>query len=826
MKNIHMIISATLCSLMLLPSVSYAQKTPMGKFARAAMKAMPRTSECHSLPNRADDEIPTKTVVDQHFDKWTAGTNAEPDTEMLGGGSVNYVLPADLMGTKGWTGNEVYQAGQACALRMYESEYGGLAGGFISTPEMELSGDVVLKFRARCLKAGDEGVIRVALCDNNEGPVDDRDFDISDQWQEFTFATDQATFNPNNIFQFSAEEVDLLLDDIVVTRKANKIPAPQVLQPVNNSSTSFTARWSPTTTASSYLLNVYRKEMPEHSVEPGSLSENFDGININADGKTINQDNPNYPEGWTINLSAQGSQDVYTSEGNYSSAPLSLCLDAVGDEIISPETPAPITSLSFWVKPSNMENETDYTYSLVQVAVYNEKDGWIPIANMPNYYMQAEGGQYSFTSEQIGEGMTRVKFFFIQKNSVDFAIDDVKIDYATQRVPVTQLDKELTDTCYTMDIDPNYEYFYNVRAKNGSVVSKPSPDMWVDGILGVKVEAKEATNVTETSFTANWTELNNADRYKLNIMKVLQPKEDMQNVVVLSENFNKIDQGTIDNPYNPYTYVFNLAENGYTTTEWLLQLPYLADGMAGAQQTNVWMGLAGLVTSPHLDLTCDGGAFDVDVKAYNTFASDTLFVMLLKDYTDNVATDHRIMPLTLNGTGMTSATIHFDATDNKNLRENVILAFMSMYGQPFFIDEVTIRQNVRKGETLIAPYSVMYPKGSGFNVTDLDPQYTYAYDVTAMRTKDYTNYVSETSERVYVNGIETAVGSVSTGSNALDIRVAHGSISLSTDYDSADVYDMQGKTVATVPAGRHAVSLAPGVYIVKAGEKTVKVVVP
>ena len=162
-----MIISATLCSLMLLPSVSYAQKTQMGKFARAAMKAMPRTSECHSLPNRADDEIPTKTVVDQHFDKWTAGTNAEPDTEMLGGGSVNYVLPADLMGTKGWTGNEVYQAGQACALRMYESEYGGLAGGFISTPEMELGGDVVLKFRARCLKAGDEGVIRVALCDNN-----------------------------------------------------------------------------------------------------------------------------------------------------------------------------------------------------------------------------------------------------------------------------------------------------------------------------------------------------------------------------------------------------------------------------------------------------------------------------------------------------------------------------------------------------------------------------------------------------------------------------------------------------------------------------------
>lgn len=72
------------------------------------------------------------------------------------------------------------------------------------------------------------------------------------------------------------------------------------------------------------------------------------------------------------------------------------------------------------------------------------------------------------------------------------------MDYATQAVPMGQLDKELTDTCYTMEIDPNYEYYYNVRAKNGSVMSVATPDMWVDGILGVKVEAKEATGVSKT----------------------------------------------------------------------------------------------------------------------------------------------------------------------------------------------------------------------------------------------------------------------------------------------------------------------------------------
>ena len=87
---------------------------------------------------------------------------------MLGGGTVNYALPEDMMGVRGWTGNAVYQAGQACAIRMYLDSYDEQRGGFISTPEMDLSGDVVLTFRARALKAGESGIIRVALCDNYE----------------------------------------------------------------------------------------------------------------------------------------------------------------------------------------------------------------------------------------------------------------------------------------------------------------------------------------------------------------------------------------------------------------------------------------------------------------------------------------------------------------------------------------------------------------------------------------------------------------------------------------------------------------------------------
>lgn len=288
LHRIHMVVYT-----LAFPLVTHAQRNPAGKFSRAAMTLQPRgTVQDPSAVLRADDEIPTKTVIDQHFDLWTAGTNATPDGTMLGGGTVNYALPEDMMGVRGWTGNAVYQAGQACAIRMYLDSYDEQRGGFISTPEMDLSGDVVLTFRARALKAGESGIIRVALCDNYEGPVDDRDFNVSDAWQDYTFSTDQATFNPNNIFQFSAEDVELLLDDIVVTRKANKIPAPGILTPINHSATSFTARWNSTPTAASYLLHVYRKEMPKDYVEPGTLTENFDGIRLNADGKTIDPVHP------------------------------------------------------------------------------------------------------------------------------------------------------------------------------------------------------------------------------------------------------------------------------------------------------------------------------------------------------------------------------------------------------------------------------------------------------------------------------------------------------------------------------------------------------
>ena len=99
MRTYCYIVSTWLCTLLLFPLVTHAQRNPAGKFSRAAMTLQPRgTVQEPSAVLRADDEIPTKTVIDQHFDLWTAGTNATPDGTMLGGSTVNYALPEDMMG--------------------------------------------------------------------------------------------------------------------------------------------------------------------------------------------------------------------------------------------------------------------------------------------------------------------------------------------------------------------------------------------------------------------------------------------------------------------------------------------------------------------------------------------------------------------------------------------------------------------------------------------------------------------------------------------------------------------------------------------------------
>lgn len=779
---------------------------------------------------QAGDDLPTSTILEEDFALWTKGTNDQPDATIMGGQAVAYAIDASLTKTPGWKGNGVSQAGGACALKAYDDPNYGQSYGYIQTPEMEMYGEVTLTLRARRNDAASAiGNLRIALCDNDQGPLDDREFELTQEWKEIEFKSDKASFGPRNIFQLSAENCEVLIDDVKITRTRNKIATPTIASTENLSATSFKATWTPVADAKSYLVNVYRKELPANPIPKTVLEEGFDGINIQSDGTSIDTSNPNYPEGWSIDVSTHGSQDVYTTQGNYNSGKLALNFDEVGDSVLSPVTAAPITKIQFWVKPSTMEQETDWNYTMLQVAVKSKEYGWTSIANLPNYWMKKDGGYYSFDSEVIGDDVTQVKLELIQKNAVSFAVDDIQLTYESLPEPVNQLETEQTDTTFVYDkIDPQYEYYYYVRAKDGNLLSQKTADQWVDGINGVKPEAEAATGVKKDAFTANWKIIHNAGYYKVNTYQLFTAPTDTTGVVVVHEDFSGVNKGTLEEPETPYDFTYSLAYNQQTATDWMMQLPQMSEGMAGAQTANMWAGIAGLVASPRLSLDCDGGAFDVDVTAYNTFPGDTLFVMVLNNLNDKVASDHQWFAMKKDGAGFTTATVHFDAPQQGEPRKDILIAFMSMYGQPFYIDEVTIRQNVKQGETMTRPYRTFFPETNSLQLTDLPEGYDYAYDVTAYRKKNFVDYVSLTSDRV-VAKTNTGTGIANAAANSATAKATQGKITIErAGKGSIGVYDAQGRCLYSTNNSNGTVNIdvPAGLYIVKAGGHTQKLLVP
>ncbi len=770
------------------------------------------------------------TVVDEDFSKFTAGTETSPDKTDLHYESGSYLLNPDYFKIPNWRGDGVWQANGACYLGKYTPSYGGEVYGFISTPEMELYGDVVLTLRAkRAPGAGSETYLYIQLCDNTSGPVDYLECTLTDEWQTFEMKSSKATFNDRNIMQLAAYEGEVLLDDVVLKRARTKIETPMANPVINNSSGEFVASWTKVKEAKEYLLDVYYRALPDDAVPPTTYTEDFEGFNLNADETTIDRSNPGYPDGWTIDVSSHGSQDASRVEGTFSSGRQSLVFDEVDDYIMTPVTDLPINEFSFWVKPSSMDTEPDWTYSMLSVEVF-ANDKWVHIANIPNYWME-DGGVYTLGMEALGEGVKQVKLGYIQKNMLTFAIDDVSYTCATQKqsYPILK-EKAVTDTfCIVSGIDPTKETYYYVKAKDGDVVSDPSATIWVDGIVGLSPKALPATNVSATDFTANWETMPNATQNQVNVYRELKKEHGTNGeVVVMHETFDQIEDGTIDQPIISYNLAESLSEHGLTDTEWICQLPSYAKGMAGAQAANYYFSLAGLVVSPRVSMDNNGGSFDVDLKAYGTMPGDTLFVMILKEYTGKQAIAAMKVPFLKDKAGMISGTAHFDRLGIKDMK----IAFMSMYGEPFFIDEVTVRQQLSDGESLLSPYKTTYTDNlSTMNFGNLPSGYNYAYNVTASTVKDYVTYKSDTSNTVVVNNRQAAVETpLSDGDPTVWSRGGVIYVDLAAPAEIT-VYNLQGMLLHRMSAKAAGTTSLPcsglsgGMVIVKVGNDVVKIIV-
>lgn len=273
--------------------------------------------------------------------------------------------------------------------------------------------------------------------------------------------------------------------------------------------------------------------------------------------------------------------------------------------------------------------------------------------------------------------------------------------------------------------------------------------------LGVPV-ATAATSIDSDGFTANWNAVTGATSYILNVYQ----KSGGGTVTKLTENFDLFAAGAPNGIPGPGTNDRSTTLNTYTQTPgWTGAKVYEAGGTAKMGTG----GAMGILTTPTLDLSDDGGNFKIDFEAM-AWSGD---VTQLKIYLDDVLVQtvtglnnstYTLSPFSFNLTGGTSSSI-------LSIRGNVAS------GSRFFLENLVVTQG---GVTLTnvagSPFTINAPVTS-HTVTGLDPENLYYYTVQAVvggNTSAYSNEIDVTTEESSVIWNGTAWSNITGPTPALN----------------------------------------------------------
>lgn len=750
-----------------------------------------------------------ETILEENFSKFSAGTEQAPDGTDIANKRTGEI-PAEYTGMPGWTGAAVHQAGGICAIQIgkYSDGEGGSYEdtGFLRTPIGNYAGDITLTFRARLTDDGAESDnMFVLLMGTTAGVLENRNKEITKEWQDFALNFTDGDFT-NCLIQISMASAKVLIDDIKVTSRQTSIIAPVTLEAADIKPDGFTARWQPTDEAESYLLSLYEKD-----VAGATVKEGFEGIASTGDGSMIDTANPEYPEGWDIDLSAGKDMQICKEGFNNSQA---LVLDEEGDKITTPYSKEPIRDFKFFVK--RLTDEEGYG-SRLYVDVLEGEKWWI--LGVIDYDRISKDGEIVSLSSKLEPNTHQVAFRFFRHEedagkNILIALDDISYMTDPASIPVYE-DREVAGTEYAVtDLDPKKYYSYSVKAKNSEFTSRASAEQIV--VSPAEPVLEEATDVTADKYTANWQISPKADGYQIKNYKVYTVPEDGDQTI-LEEDFSKVTSGTVEYPSGLYNSSPKLLDAYTNQPGWMGTCNYMAEGMLGAQ--NLFTS-TGLLQTPPMDLSNNDGKFKVDITVYGGIGID-------KDNMVVQAGDKIYKTFPMNGEyEKATATLEFD-----NGAKDLSLLLYTQSGKLFLIDDIKVYQELKKGSQIIneADNKSLIGKETNsyvFNNLSLGENEQFGYRVFAYRDYCGQMYYSLSNNMMLVKNGTSGLENIETGGCRIYVEGNVLNVMLENDA-TVQVNDIAGRTYvsSSKSAGRHTYSLKPGMYIVKADNKAVKVIV-
>lgn len=408
-------------------------------------------------------------------------------------------------------------------------------------------------------------------------------------------------------------------------------------------------------------------------------------------------------------------------------------------------------------------------------------------------------------------------------NAKDYLVDVYSKDANGEKVYFTK-DYAVSKTSAVLEgLNPGTTYYYTVRARKANgAVSDFSNEVEVVKVIS-KVDAPKvlpATNLTPTSFTANWEGVADATGYIVDLKKTETLAESRQ-ATILSENFDKVDKGTLAN------VEFGKSEeyiDAYTELPgWYAVAHCYAKGYIGLSP---YTGNEASITTPAVNLSAANGAFNLHVNM-----AETIYGKPTKDgqvtvtlYNGEEKVEEQTVTLE---EGFKEYVLSFTKGTNNSFIE---IAYNG--SNKVFIDTLAVTQQLNEGDsfTTLVEKKETTDTHADFTVQPSAGNVVYAYSVQAEgRTVvdgEIASIVSETSAEQEVKLPLSAISQTqATGSLKAYVQDNHVVVVL-PQADNIKVFAANGQQIATIAgkAGANTVAAPKGLLMITNGKETVKVV--
>lgn len=213
-------------------------------------------------PQRAPYDV---TLLSENFNKFTAGTEANPDQHDLCEEKRDWCIDPALLQTPGWNGGGIYQAGGCAYIYAYFNDFDSQYYlGYLESPRFDTSesrGEFVVCFRARSVLEQDW--LGVCGVPTNHSEAKQKFAVIGQEWGYYEVTLQCG--DENTCVQFEPLSEGCYIDDVRIIQVLDDEPdlpsyaldTPEILPVDDFTADGYTARWNAVRNADDYALYDY-----------------------------------------------------------------------------------------------------------------------------------------------------------------------------------------------------------------------------------------------------------------------------------------------------------------------------------------------------------------------------------------------------------------------------------------------------------------------------------------------------------------------------------------------------------------------------------------